>query len=183
MSSHRYCRRARDVLCRWLPPPPAPAACLDRPPPIKPTLAEPQACEPAERSLCSHLQAVSQLPNPMMRCRSLAEMPVRRVLISKIPGNHIFNGLRVFSSTAHRACGERRLMPAVRAFEFGAVTQRPQSVGAAACAVRHSTPACRDQVGAAVLFARASAHRTRSPSSETHATSCSASRSTWDHHP
>ena len=35
----------------------------------------------------------------MMRCRSLAEMPVRRVEISKIARNHILSGLRVFSSS------------------------------------------------------------------------------------
>ena len=35
----------------------------------------------------------------MMRCRSLAEMPVRRAEISKIARNQIFNGLRVFSRT------------------------------------------------------------------------------------
>ena len=35
----------------------------------------------------------------MIRCRSLAEMPVRRVEISKIARNHILNGLRVFSSS------------------------------------------------------------------------------------
>ena len=35
----------------------------------------------------------------MMRCRSLAEMPVRRVEISKIARNHIFKGFLVFSST------------------------------------------------------------------------------------
>ena len=35
----------------------------------------------------------------MMRCKSLAEMPVRRVEISKIARNHILKGLRVFSST------------------------------------------------------------------------------------
>ena len=34
-----------------------------------------------------------------MRCRSLAEMPVRRVEISKIARNYIFKGLRVFSSS------------------------------------------------------------------------------------
>ena len=35
----------------------------------------------------------------MMRCKSLAEMPVRRVEISKIARNHTLKGLRVFSST------------------------------------------------------------------------------------
>ena len=35
----------------------------------------------------------------MMRCRSLAEMPVRRVEISNTARNHILSGLRVFSST------------------------------------------------------------------------------------
>ena len=35
----------------------------------------------------------------MIRCISLAEMPVRRVEISKIARNHVFKGLRVFSST------------------------------------------------------------------------------------
>ncbi len=35
----------------------------------------------------------------MMRCRSLAEMPVRRVEISKIARNHTLSGLRVFSSS------------------------------------------------------------------------------------
>lgn len=35
----------------------------------------------------------------MMRCRSLAEMPVRRVEISEIARNHIFSGLRVLFST------------------------------------------------------------------------------------
>ena len=34
-----------------------------------------------------------------MRSRSLAEMPVRRVLISNTARNHTFKGLRVFSST------------------------------------------------------------------------------------
>ena len=35
----------------------------------------------------------------MMRCRSLAEMPVRCVEISKIARNHVFSGLRVRSSS------------------------------------------------------------------------------------
>ena len=35
----------------------------------------------------------------MIRCRSLAEMPVRRVLISNTARNHTLSGLRVFSST------------------------------------------------------------------------------------
>ena len=35
----------------------------------------------------------------MMRCRSLAEMPVRRVEISNTARNHILKGLRVFSSS------------------------------------------------------------------------------------
>ena len=35
----------------------------------------------------------------MMRCRSLPEMPVRRVEISKIARNHILSGFLVFSST------------------------------------------------------------------------------------
>jgi len=35
----------------------------------------------------------------MMRSRSLAEMPVRRVEISNTARNHIFKGLRVFSSS------------------------------------------------------------------------------------
>src|ERR1700694_468162 len=35
----------------------------------------------------------------MMRCRSLAEMPVRRVDISKIARNHTLSGLWVFSSS------------------------------------------------------------------------------------
>ena len=35
----------------------------------------------------------------MIRCRSLAEMPVRRVEISKIARNHIFKGFLVFSSS------------------------------------------------------------------------------------
>src|SRR5574342_617007 len=35
----------------------------------------------------------------MMRIRSMAEMPVRRVEISNTARNHIFRGLRVFSST------------------------------------------------------------------------------------
>ena len=34
----------------------------------------------------------------MMRCRSLAEMPVRRVEISNTARNHIFSGFLVFSS-------------------------------------------------------------------------------------
>jgi len=53
----------------------------------------------AARSLCSQVQAVSYEPKPMMRCRSLPEMPVRRVEISKIARNHILSGLLVFSST------------------------------------------------------------------------------------
>ena len=53
----------------------------------------------ADLSLCSHVHAVSYEPKPMMRCRSLPEMPVRRAEISKIARNHIFSGLRVFSST------------------------------------------------------------------------------------
>ena len=35
----------------------------------------------------------------MMRCKSLAEMPVRRVLISNTARNHILNGFLVFSSS------------------------------------------------------------------------------------
>src|SRR5215470_4823259 len=35
----------------------------------------------------------------MMRCRSLAEMPVRRVEISNTARNHILSGLCVFSSS------------------------------------------------------------------------------------
>ena len=35
----------------------------------------------------------------MIRCRSLAEMPVRRVDISKIARNHTLSGLWVFSSS------------------------------------------------------------------------------------
>ena len=35
----------------------------------------------------------------MMRCRSLAEMPVRRALISKMARNHVLNGFLVFSSS------------------------------------------------------------------------------------
>ena len=35
----------------------------------------------------------------MMRCKSFAEMPVRRVLISNTARNHVFSGLRVFSSS------------------------------------------------------------------------------------
>lgn len=35
----------------------------------------------------------------MIRCRSLAEIPVRRVEISKIARNHILSGLWVFSSS------------------------------------------------------------------------------------
>jgi hypothetical protein len=31
----------------------------------------------------------------MMRCKSLAEMPMRRVEISKIARNHVLSGLRV----------------------------------------------------------------------------------------
>ena len=34
----------------------------------------------------------------MMRWRSFAEIPVRRVLISNTARNHILKGLRVFSS-------------------------------------------------------------------------------------
>jgi hypothetical protein len=35
----------------------------------------------------------------MIRCRSLAEMPLRRALISKMARNHVLNGFRVFSSS------------------------------------------------------------------------------------
>lgn len=35
----------------------------------------------------------------MMRCRSLAEMPVRRVEISNTARNHVLNGFLVFSSS------------------------------------------------------------------------------------
>ena len=35
----------------------------------------------------------------MMRCRSLAEMPVRRAEISNTARNHSFSGFLVFSST------------------------------------------------------------------------------------
>lgn len=35
----------------------------------------------------------------MIRIRSMAEMPVRRVPISKIARNHTFSGLWVFSSS------------------------------------------------------------------------------------
>src|SRR5436190_19053564 len=35
----------------------------------------------------------------MIRCRSLAEMPLRRALISKIARNHVLNGFLVFSSS------------------------------------------------------------------------------------
>ena len=35
----------------------------------------------------------------MIRCRSLAEIPVRRVEISKIARNHTLSGLWVFSSS------------------------------------------------------------------------------------
>ena len=48
----------------------------------------------------------------MMRCRSLAEMPVRRVEISKIARNHVFKGLRVRSSSVpevNDVCRRRRL--------------------------------------------------------------------------
>jgi hypothetical protein len=34
-----------------------------------------------------------------MRCRSLAEMPLRRALISKMARNHVLKGFLVFSSS------------------------------------------------------------------------------------
>jgi hypothetical protein len=67
----------------------------------------------AARSLCRHVHAVSYDPKPMMRCRSLAEMPVRRDVISKIARNHIFKGLRVFSGT----------VPAVRLVVVGELSR------------------------------------------------------------
>ena len=41
----------------------------------------------------------------MIRCRSLAEMPLRRALISKMARNHVLNGLRVFSSSVPDVTG------------------------------------------------------------------------------
>jgi hypothetical protein len=35
----------------------------------------------------------------MIRCRSMAEMPLRRALISNTARNHTLSGLRVFSSS------------------------------------------------------------------------------------
>ena len=37
----------------------------------------------------------------MMRCRSLAEMPLRRAPISNTARNHILSGLRVFSNSVN----------------------------------------------------------------------------------
>jgi hypothetical protein len=84
----------------------------------------------------------------MMTCRSLAEMPVRRVEISKMARNHILSGLRVLSRTVP----EVRLVAAFGALEQPAAACRPHPRRATLCARRRATPARLHPVGAAVLL-------------------------------
>ncbi len=75
----------------------------------------------------------------MIRCRSLAEIPVRRVEISKTARNHILSGFRRLLQ--QRARRQARLMSAVRALERGAVADRPDPRALASRAGRFAAPA------------------------------------------
>ena len=73
----------------------------------------------------------------MMRCRSLAEMPVRRVEISNTARNHILNGLlRLLQQRARR---QARLVAAVGALERSAI----RGSSTRACCRSGRTPARR----------------------------------------
>src|SRR5436305_8809583 len=88
----------------------------------------------------------------MMRCRSLAEMPLRRALISKIARNHVLKGLsRLLQQRARR---QARLVAAIRTLKQEAVALAPQSRRATARTHGRVAPARLDPVGATVFFGR-----------------------------
>ena len=84
-----------------------------------------------------------------MRCRSLAEMPVRRVEISKIARNHVRRLARLLQ---HRTGRERRLMAAFHIFESGAIAEQPDARALALFTGRLAAPAVLDLTTTAVRF-------------------------------
>ena len=87
-----------------------------------------------------------------MRCRSLAEMPVRRVEILEHGAKpHLERLARLLE---HRSRGQARLVVAFGALEGGAVADRPHALAAAARAGGLAAPARLDPVGAAVILGR-----------------------------